>query len=279
MESLPQAETLWLAACGLFALGAYLVLRSKSCLCRVNRHPTEKDVGREAALLVADVLQRKPTARILFLTGSTPIRSGFFATLKELKESNAVDFSKMRVVGGDEYAGVTPNEPGSFALYLQNHVVRPLGAPESQVLFLDGSTTDVDAECQRYESSLRAPGGKLDLCILGLGLNGHVAFNDPPSDGASLTRVVKLTPESIATSKGDLTLRNTTQLPTHALSIGIATIIECSEAVCVLVTGASKQKILKQVLQGPVVPTVPASYLRTHRHVQFMTDEAAAALL
>jgi hypothetical protein len=102
MDFLLSSEALWLATCGVFALGAYFVLRTKSCLCKINRLPTEKDVGREAALLVADVVRRKPNARILFLTGSTPIRSGFFATLQELKQSSAVDFSRMRIVGGDE---------------------------------------------------------------------------------------------------------------------------------------------------------------------------------
>ena len=83
------------------------------------------------------------------------------------------------------------NEPGSFALYLRNHVIIPLGANEQQALLLDGGASNAAKECQRYEDSLREEGNGLDLCILGLGLNGHVAFNDPPSDGDSITRYLQ----------------------------------------------------------------------------------------
>ncbi len=100
-----SSETLWTAACVAYAYAACVVLRAKVCVCVVDRLASEKDVGSEAALLVAQVVRAKPNARILFLTGSTPIRSGFFATLRELHEKSAVDFSKMRVVGGDEVRG------------------------------------------------------------------------------------------------------------------------------------------------------------------------------
>lgn len=272
-------ETIWTTACLAYACAVCVVLRTKACLCVVDRFASERDVGTEAALLVAQVVRAKPNARVLFLTGSTPIRSGFFATLKELHDKAAVDFSKMRVVGGDEYAGVPMTEPGSFALYLRNHIIKPLGCDDNKALLLDGGAPDQIAECRRYEESLVAEGGQLDLCILGLGLNGHVAFNDPPSEYDSVTRVVKLTPESIATSKGDLTYRSTAQLPTHALSIGIASIIRHSTNVCVLVTGKSKQNIMLRVLRGAVSAAVPASFLRMSPHVRFMLDEDAAALL
>jgi 6-phosphogluconolactonase/glucosamine-6-phosphate isomerase/deaminase len=108
-------------------------------------------------------------------------------------------------------------------MYLQKHLILPLNIDASRVLLLDGAAGNLDTECKRYEDEIRRPGGEIDVSILGLGLNGHVAFNEPPSDEHSLTRygardhadcrVINLTQESIETAKGDFPRRPEDRIP------------------------------------------------------------------
>ena len=132
-----------------------------------------------------------------FIATTTPLgEDGYFAHLAKLGSSH--DISRIRLVGGDEYFGVPKDDPGSFATYAMQKVVGPLGLDPSKCLLLDGAASDVDKECSLFEQSLRRD--PLALAVLGLGTNGHVAFNDPPSLGTSLTRKVTLTQGSVAAS-------------------------------------------------------------------------------
>eukprot|EP00937_MAST-01D_sp_MAST-1D-sp2_P007173 g7173.t1 len=248
-----------------------------------------------AARLVGEALGATADAtrgpRVLLPTGTTPLgKDGLFSAMLRLQRAGPAalpaspagssSFERLRVVGGDEYGGVPPSDAGSFHAYTTRRVLVPLGCDRAEALLLDGGAADADAECARYEASLAAD--PLDLAVLGLGLNGHLAFNDPPAGPATRTRVLPLRPESVETSKADFPGRDVALLPTHALSIGMGTL--SSPATCarcvVLVSGAKKAAALRRALEDDYVGEMfPASQARGWRHLTVIADEAAAAHL
>jgi len=230
------------------------------------RDPDE--VAQAAARQVADLLAARPQALVGFPTGRTPLP--FFRALAQHR-GDGLATDGLRPFALDEYRGVAASSPQSFASFLRRHLVEPLGLDLARLHSLDGTAADAEAECGRYESAVG--GGAADLVILGLGANGHVAFNEPGSGADSRTRVVDLTPESIRAAAADFPAG--TAAPTQALTIGIATILE-ARAVLLLVTGASKAGILRAALVGPETPQVPASFLRRHPDLRVLADEAAA---
>ena len=222
----------------------------------------------EAARTVAELLAARPDARVGFPTGRTPLP--FFAALAERRREGFV-FDRLRPFALDEYRGLPPSAPQTFGSFLRRHLVEPLGIDPGRLLFVDGSAADPEAECRRYEALVG--GGGADLVILGLGANGHIAFNEPGSGPDSRTRVVDPTPEPIAGAAADFPAG--AAVPRQALTIGVATILE-ARAVMLLVTGGSKARILRAALEGPETPEVPASFLRRHPALRVLADEAAA---
>jgi glucokinase len=166
---------------------------------------------------------------------------------------------------------------GSFAAYAQRNVVAPLGLAPAECLLLDGAAADAALECAAFEASLRHD--PLAVAVLGLGTNGHVAFNDPPSLGSSLTRELPLTAGSIAAAQHDFPDTPADALPTTALTIGMQTLQDVASVCLVLVCGAKKQAIVRKVLHEAEYegPDVPASQLRGARNFIFCLDEDAAA--
>ena len=151
---------------------------------------TKAEMAAAAAELAARTLSAQPSPRILFPTGSTPLgEDGFFAALARMRAGRGLPTERIRLVGGDEYGGIPKSNPGSFASYAQRNVVAPLGLDPAECLLLDGAATDAALECAAFEASLRHD--PLALAVLGLGTNGHVAFNDPPSLGTSRTRELR----------------------------------------------------------------------------------------
>lgn len=230
-------------------------------------------VGEECAHRVEALLGQTGAKgpRVGFPTGKTPFP--FFAALTA-KRKRGLATEQIRPFALDEYRGVPPSHPASFAQFLRRHVVEPLGVPPGQVLSFDGAATDAQAECARYERALSSDGG-VDLVVLGLGANGHVAFNEPGSNASSVTRVLPLTPASIEAARAEFPNE---KVPTEALSIGITTILAAREVI-LLVTGASKAAILSQALTGPQTPVVPASLVRDHPSFTVLADESAATQL
>ena len=225
-------------------------------------------------------LSESSSPRILFPTGTTPLGDdGFFAALRTSHNAENLQTERIRLVSGDEYFGVSIEDPGSFATYLRTKVIEPLGMdlPSSHVL--DGNTQDPIAHCQAFEDSLcRDP---CSMAVLGLGTNGHVAFNDPPSTINSVTRRLNLTEGSVAASQNDFPNRKQEELPTEAITVGLSTLTSNSRVCCVLVTGKRKADIVRRVLeQGEYVgPDIPASQLRDATNFVFCLDIDAASAL
>lgn len=155
----------------------------------------DKAVGEVASRFVATRVRRHPSLALALPTGKTP-RTMYRALVKAYR-GGAVDFSRAHVFNLDEVCGLSPLDPASYAAYLRREFLSRTNIQPRRVRLLNGLAPDPNAECRRHEASIRSVGG-LDLAVLGIGRNGHIAFNEPGSPLNSRTRMVELTPETIA---------------------------------------------------------------------------------
>ncbi len=231
-----------------------------------------------AARWVADEIEslvRGAAAPVLGLaTGSTPL--GVYRELAR-RAAAGLSFARLTTFNLDEYLGLAPDHPASFRAYVERHVVQPLGLDPRRVHLppsdVDGARADEAALA--YERAIQAAGG-IDLLLLGVGPNGHLAFNEPGSERDSRTRVVELAPETRAANARDFPAGE--EVPRRAITMGIATILE-ARALRVLAFGAHKADVVARALEGPVGPAVPASFLRGHADVRVLLDPPAARAL
>ncbi len=214
-------------------------------------------------------LRQRPRLRVCLPTGRTP-REPYAAVAARVAGGQA-SLAEAEVVLLDEFGGLPPDDPARCATMLARDLLDRLDAPPAAVHRLDPDTGDVDAECARYRRVV-ADGG-LDLCLLGIGANGHVGLNEPGSAPDAPTRRVALAPETIAAARqygGDA--------PQWGMTLGLAEILAAHE-IWLLVAGGHKAGILAEALEGPVTPALPASLLREHARLLVLADEPAAAEL
>ena len=225
-----------------------------------------------AADIVADLLAAKPDAVLALPAGGTP--RPVYADLARRQRAQRLSFARAIAFTLDEYAGVAADDPASFRRYLNDELHRHVDLPRAQAHALDAQAADLDAECARYERAIAAAGG-LDLCLLGIGGNGHVAFNEPGSAFDSRTRVVDLAAETRAAAAASFGAR---PVPAHALTIGVATILSARRCV-LLAYGGAKADVVARAIQETPSPALPASALQLHPDATFILDNAAAARL
>lgn len=231
------------------------------------------DTGADrAAHLIARVLRAAPDATVGFATGATPL--GLYRRLADDRRQGRVDWSCASAVALDEYVGLGPQHPDSFAAYLAQHVLDPLGIAADRADLLRGDATDLDAECARYEAALART--SVDVQIVGIGRNGHLAFNEPGSPFDGLTRVVELAPETRAANLPSL--RSLEKTPARALTQGIGSILRARHLV-LLAFGAAKSGALAAALDSPIDTACPASAVQLHPSLTVVADRAAAARL
>lgn len=207
-----------------------------------------------AARLISESLSRTPGANLLVATGNTPMRA--YELLGESRARGEVDASRVTAFQLDEYVGVRADDDRSLFAWMLRSFVEPLGIPTAQVVRLDGCGEDPEWTCREHDRAIARAGG-IDLCILGLGPNGHLGFNEPPSGPDAPSRPVDLTADSLASNS----VYYSGPVPTRALTTGMAQIL-ASREVILLATGLRKRAILERTLRGPITPDVPASQLR-----------------
>jgi glucosamine-6-phosphate deaminase len=196
---------------------------------------------------------------------------GIYTELAARRERGELDASRLRVFQLDEYVGVTEDDARSLYGWLVRSFVQPLGVPQANVVRLRGDTEDVAAACDTYEQEIEAAGG-FDLAILGLGPNGHLGFNEPPSEPDAPTRVVNLTEASIESNARYWGGRD--KVPASALTAGMDRLLAARQ-VLLVVSGAHKQDILRRTVSGPATPLVPSSLLQHAGNVTVLADRAA----
>ncbi|WP_415784295.1 glucosamine-6-phosphate deaminase [Deinococcus saxicola] len=207
--------------------------------------PDAEGLAQTAADFISAQVREKPDLSILVATGNTPMPA--YAELARRVQAGEVDFSRATAVQLDEYLGVTDDDPRSLWDWMRRSFVKPLGITR---------TVRLKSPAQ-FEAAVAELSG-LDLAILGLGPNGHLGFNEPPSPPDASTRTLELTPASLESNAaywGELAV------PTGAITAGMDLILAARQTL-LLVTGAHKRDILHAALDGPETPEVPASFLR-----------------
>ena len=218
--------------------------------------PDSATMSELAADRILGVITAKPDAALLVATGSSPM--GAYEALARRVRAEGVDTSRLRIFQLDEYLGLADDDYRSLYGWMRQSVLDPLGIPDANVTRLPSRVTDEAAARRDYEAAVRDAGG-FTLAILGLGPNGHLGFNEPPSGPDAPTRIVDLTPESIVSNSAYW--GGAEQTPRRAITAGMDLILAARQ-VLLVVPGAHKRAILHRTVLGLETPAVPASYLR-----------------
>jgi glucosamine-6-phosphate deaminase len=234
--------------------------------------PNYESMSATAADIVAGKIWEKPDAVLLLPTGTTPL--GMYRRLVELRAEGCLSFAQVTFFNLDEYVGLTPVHPASYRVYMSENVYGLIDADPSRVHVPNGTAPDPEAECARYEAAIREAGGA-DLCVLGIGRNGHIGFNEPGAPFGSRTRVVRLSESTRRVNAADF---EGNRAPEKAITVGMATIFDASE-VLMLASGTNKATAVAAAIGGEVSEDVPASMLRRHPDTTFLLDHDAAAAM
>lgn len=231
-------------------------------------------MSRRAADFVAERIAHRPNLRIGLPTGNTPV--GMYEQLVRMYEAGAVDFSELYTFNLDEYWGIEPDHPAAFARYINDRFLMHVNVPRDRAHKPSG-VGDAEDNAAAYESLVGA--GGLDLVLLGIGVNAHIGFNEPGASFGSRTELVALAEQTrIDAFHPKSGFATADDVPTHGITMGMATILEARQIV-LLASGAAKAEAIRNAIEGPVTERVPASALQRHDDVTFIVDEAAAASL
>lgn len=231
-----------------------------------------EEMSRKAAELAAESIRENPNALVSFPGGDTPMR--MVHIFADMVNSGEVNITRAHYVSLDEWVGLTDQDEGSCGYFNQNELIVRLKKPFASVHIIDGAAENIDDECSALDEYI-AKYGPLDVSVLGIGMNGHLGFNENGVDFNSDAHIVPLS----ETTKRVMTKYFGTKFhPEYGISQGIRQIM-AAKKVILIANGAHKAEILKKAVRGEVTNLVPASVLQTHPNCYLVADEAAAALL
>jgi len=239
----------------------------------VETFPNADAAADRAAELIAQGLQAAPRLVLGLATGATP--AAVYKKLVERHRTGGLSFAGAVAFGVDEYVGLPPSDRRSYAHYLSEHLYAHVDIDPANTFLPDGMAADADAEARRYERLIAAKGG-IGLLLLGIGLNGHIGFNEPPGDFTSRTHVATLAP--VSRQAHTQYFGGESAVPEAAITMGIATILSARRIV-LLATGKFKAEPVRRALLEPVSPDCPASALRSHGNTIFVLDAGAASAI
>ncbi len=220
-------------------------------------------MSRRAAEIMAEAVKRNPAQLFCAASGESPARAyELFVADKELG-------AELRVVTLDEWAGLAPGDTAGCEAYLRRHLIDPLGIPPTRYCSFNGAAADLEMECAAMQKRLIAE-GPIDFCLLGVGVNGHLALNEPAAALQPFCHVAALADSS----KDHPMLRDCATPVSHGLTLDMTDILQ-STHVLALVSGAHKRSVMEKFLCRQITPRLPASFLWLHGNVDFLCDAAA----
>ena len=235
---------------------------------------TYEKMSQRAADVVVETITAHPTGSITVPTGSTPL--GMYQELVRRIHAGTADFSGVHIFCLDDYLGQTPDDTASLTGWLVREFLTPGEIPAANIHYIPTSADDPHAAAAQYEADIREHGG-LELAVVGLGPNGHVAFNEPGSDPDAPTRVVDLTQES--RDQNAAYYEGQPEIPAQAITMGLGTILS-ARRILLIVSGKAKAGIVRETLEGPLTADVPGSWLRlAGSRLEVLLDTAAASEL
>jgi glucosamine-6-phosphate deaminase len=222
-----------------------------------------------AAKLAKQIIDDKPNAAVVLAVGNTPM--GMYRELTKMKQIGELDTSRLRIFQLDGYLGISKDDPRSLEGWLRRSVLIPWEIPDEHVVALAEDSDDPEEVCREYDQKVQEAGG-FDLAVLGLGPNGHLGFNEPPSSPDSPTRVVPLTKASIRSNANYWGSED--HVPKKSITAGMKQLLNARQII-LLVSGKNKREILRKTIQGPETDDVPSSHLQLHPNVTIIADKAA----
>ncbi|MED1489255.1 glucosamine-6-phosphate deaminase [Bacillus smithii] len=240
---------------------------------RVVKVANYEEMSQKAAECIIRQVKEKPDSVLGLATGGTVI--GTYQLLAKDHQKNGTSYRQILTVNLDEYIGISPEHEQSYHFYMKKRLFDHIQIPPENTYLPDGQAEDLEEECKRYDERIESLGG-IDLQLLGIGVNGHIGFNEPGTPFDSKTHIVEL---SESTRKANARFFNTLEeVPKKAITMGIETIIN-SKKILLLASGLKKAPIIRKLFQEGITEEIPASVLKKHENVVLIADEEALSLV
>ncbi|MGN0026487.1 MAG: glucosamine-6-phosphate deaminase [Clostridium sp.] len=231
------------------------------------------ELSKVAANEMAMVVKNNPKAILGLATGGSPI--GMYKELIKMNKEGEIDFSNVTTVNLDEYVGLSGDHPQSYRYFMNENLFNHINIDKKNTYVPNGLAKNIEEECKNYDNKIENLGGT-DVQLLGIGNNGHIAFNEPDEDLVSGTHLTNLTQDTIQANARFFD--SIDEVPKTALTMGLGGIMK-SKKIIVIASGESKAEAVKAMVNGKISTKMPASMLQMHRDVVVIVDEAAAKLL
>lgn len=232
-----------------------------------------EEMSKIAAMTIAEVIKNKPDAVLGLATGNTPI--GTYKELIRMNKENKIDFSKVTTVNLDEYVGLSADNPQSYRYFMNDNLFNHINIKKENTYVPNGSAKDLDEESKNYDKLIDDLGG-IDIQILGIGNNGHIAFNEPDEVLISGTHLTNLTQSTI--DANSRFFNSIDEVPKTALTMGLGQIMK-SKKIILLANGSNKAAVVKEFLSGKITTQNPATMLQMHRDVTVIIDKEIESLI
>lgn len=231
------------------------------------------EVAQLLSKIIIDIIKVKPNVVLGLATGSSPIET--YELLIADAKNNKRDWSKVTTFNLDEYVGLSPEHEKSYRYFMNHQLFNHIKSLKLENTYVPSSIGNLEQNIADYEKLLKTK-GPIDLQILGLGTNGHIAFNEPGTLASSKTHIVNLTKETIEANKRFFA--KIEDVPTRAITMGIDTILQ-AKLIVLIATGINKTKVIRELIEGKVSAKYPCTFLQNHDDVTVIIDEEAATLL
>jgi len=227
-----------------------------------------EEIGHRAKTIIIEDLLQNESLLLCAATGSSPTKT--YELLAGESTVNPKPFSRLRIIKLDEWGGIPMTDPGSCEYYLQQHLVRPLAITDERYFSFQSDTGNPERETHRIQQILEKQ-GPIDICILGIGVNGHIALNEPATFLRPHCHVATLADTSLQHPM----ISGKSEKPQYGLTLGIADILQ-SKKIILLINGAKKKEITQTFLSARISTEIPASFLWLHPNVICLVDKEAA---
>lgn len=232
-----------------------------------------EELSRKAAEIMAETIKENPKAVLGLATGSSPI--GLYKEIIKMNKNDEVNFEKVTTINLDEYCGLAGDHPQSYRYFMNENLFNHINIDKKNTYVPNGLATDEVEEGNRYDAKIEELGGT-DLQLLGVGGNGHIAFNEPAKELVFGTHLTGLTNETIEDNARFF--KSKSEVPTKAFTMGVGGIMKAKK-ILIIASGENKAEAVKAMIKGNITTLIPASMLQLHHDVTIVIDESAAKLL
>lgn len=239
---------------------------------QLNIYKDYEALSQHVADEIIRLVKSKPEAVICLASGDTPRLT--FNLMTKKAADDKIDFTRCTFIGLDEWVGIPPENEGSCHYFLHHHVFGPLHISANHIHLFNALSKDLEQECRQMDRIIAAKGG-IDLILVGVGMNGHIGFNEPGVSPDHYAHVVEL--EEATRTVGQKYFRHHTSL-SYGISLGLNHLLEARKAI-MIANGTKKADVIRRALEEDITPSLPASIMRKHANGLVMLDEGAASAL